>query len=86
MGILTAIASSFLDQAVPNHTAVFGEVGLTGEIRPISHLEKRVSETSKMGFQRCLIPFSNLKRMNQKAELELIGIRDVQQAMLYLFE
>jgi len=86
MGILTAIASSFLDQAVPNHTAVFGEVGLTGEIRPISHLEKRVSETSKMGFQRCLIPFSNLKRMNQKPEIELIGIRDVQQAMLYLFE
>jgi len=86
MGILTAIASSFLDQAVPNHTAVFGEVGLTGEIRPISHLELRVSETSKMGFQRCLIPFSNLKRMNQKPEIELIGIRDVQQAMLYLFE
>lgn len=86
MGILTSIASSFLDQAIPNHTAVFGEVGLTGEIRPISHLEKRVSETSKMGFQRCLIPFSNLKRMNQKPEIELIGIRDVQQAMLYLFE
>jgi len=86
MGILTAIASSFLDQAVPNHTAVFGEVGLTGEIRPISHLEMRVSETSKMGFQRCLIPFSNLKRMNQKPEIELIGIKDVQQAMLYLFE
>jgi DNA repair protein RadA/Sms len=86
MGILTAIASSFLDQAVPNHTAVFGEVGLTGEIRPISHLELRVSETSKMGFQRCLIPFSNLKRMTQKPEIELIGIRDVQQAMLYLFE
>lgn len=86
MGILTAIASSFLDQAIPNHTAVFGEVGLTGEIRPISHLEKRVSETSKMGFQRCLIPYSNLKRMNQKPEIELIGIRDVQQAMLYLFE
>lgn len=86
MGILTAIASSFLDQSVPNHTAVFGEVGLTGEIRPISRLEMRVSETSKMGFQRCLIPFSNLKRMNQKTDIELIGIRDVQQAMLYLFE
>jgi len=86
MGILTAVASSFLDQSVPNHTAVFGEIGLTGEIRPISHLETRVAETSKMGFQRCLIPFSNLKRMTQKPQIELIGIRDVQQAMLYLFE
>jgi DNA repair protein RadA/Sms len=86
MGILTAVASSFLDQAVPNHTAVFGEIGLTGEIRPISHLETRLAETTKMGFQRCLIPMSNLKRMNQKPQIELIGIRDVQQVMLYLFE
>ncbi|KPA09517.1 DNA repair protein radA [Candidatus Magnetomorum sp. HK-1] len=86
MGIITAVASSFLDQAVSNNTAVFGEVGLTGEIRPISHLETRLAETSKMGFQRCLVPFSNLKRMTQKPQLELIGIRNVQQAMLYLFE
>jgi len=86
MGIFAAVASSFLDQAVPNHTAVFGEIGLTGEIRPISHLEKRLAETTKMGFQRCLIPHSNLKRMTQKPQIELIGIRDVQQVMLYLFE
>jgi len=86
MGIIAAVASSFLDQAVSKDTAVFGEVGLTGEIRPISHLETRLAETSKMGFTKCLIPYSNLKRMTKKTKLELIGIRDVQQAMLYLFE
>ncbi|MBF0452431.1 MAG: DNA repair protein RadA [Candidatus Magnetomorum sp.] len=86
MGILAAVASSFLDQAVPNQTAVFGEVGLTGEIRPISHIEKRLAETAKMGFQRCLLPVSNLKRMIHKPQIELIGVRDVQQVMLYLFE
>jgi len=86
MGILTSVASSFLDQPIANHTAVFGEIGLTGEIRPISHLETRLAEISKMGFQRCLVPYSNLKRMNQKPDVELIGIRDVQQAMLYLFQ
>ncbi|CAN2040076.1 DNA repair protein RadA [Candidatus Magnetomoraceae bacterium gMMP-15] len=85
MGIVSAVISSFIDKPIQERTVVFGEVGLTGEVRGISHIETRISETKKMGFERCVIPASNLKRMTKKLDLELIGIKTVAQAMRVLF-
>jgi len=85
LGIISAVASSFLDRPVPENTAVLGEVGLTGEIRGISHIEARVSEAGKMGFNRCLIPKSNLKRMTSAAGMDLIGVNSVSEAVENLF-
>jgi DNA repair protein RadA/Sms len=85
IGIVSAIASSFLNRSVPDGVIVLGEIGLTGEIRAIGHVETRVSESKKMGFTRCLIPFGNLKRMSTINGIELTGIKTVSEAMQVLF-
>ncbi len=85
LGIVSAVASSFLDRSIQNSTLVFGEVGLTGEIRAIGHVETRVAEAKKMGFTRCLLPQSNLKRMAQIKGIKLIGVRTVSEALEELF-
>ena len=63
LGIVSAIASSFLDQPIMEGTAVVGEVGLTGEVRAVGQIETRAAEMKKMGFTRCLVPRNNLERM-----------------------
>ncbi len=85
LAIASAITSSFLDKSIPEGTVLIGEVGLTGEIRAISHSETRVSEISKMGFIRCLVPESNLKRMTGNEGISLIGIKTLGEAIEYLF-
>jgi DNA repair protein RadA/Sms len=85
MGIVAAVASSFLDRPVPEGSIVLGEVGLTGEVRAVGQVETRVAEIRKMGFTRCLIPESNLKRMKPVEGVETIGIRSVIQAVETLF-
>jgi len=85
MGIIAAVASSFLDRPVLDGSVVLGEVGLTGEVRAISHAETRVMEIKKMGFKRCLVPESNLKRMAGIDGIELAGIKNISEAMELLF-
>lgn len=85
MGIIAAIASSFLDRPVPEGHIVMGEVGLTGEVRAISQVETRVSEIRKMGFSRCLVPESNLRRMTAVTGIDLVGIQTVTQAVEAIF-
>jgi len=85
MGIVAAVASSFLDRPIKNDMIVFGEVGLTGEVRAIGHVETRVAEAKKMGFSKCFVPASNLKRISPIKGIELIGIRTVSEAMEELF-
>lgn len=85
MGIVAAVASSFLDRSIQNDTIVFGEVGLTGEVRAIGHVEARAAEAKKMGFTRCLVPASNLQRIAATKGMEFKGIRTVSEAMEELF-
>jgi len=85
LGIISAIASSFLDKAIPEGTVVLGEVGLTGEVRAIGQIDNRAAEIRKMGFSRCLVPFSNLKRMPKVDGLELVGVKTVEAAIENLF-
>ncbi len=85
MGVIAAVASSFLDRPVAQGAVVFGEVGLTGEVRAVSRAEIRVAEIAKMGFTRCLVPDTNLKRMNRTGGCELLGIKSISEAMEILF-
>jgi DNA repair protein RadA/Sms len=85
LGIVAAVASSFLNQPVSDGTIVFGEVGLTGEVRPIGHIDTRVAEAKKMGFQKCLMPHSNLNRMTATKGIELVGAKTLAEAVEYLF-
>lgn len=85
MGVVAAIASSFFDRPIQPGSVVLGEVGLTGEIRAISHVETRVAEIKKMGFTRCLVPHGNQVRMSPVDGIELIGITNVSEAVETLF-
>jgi DNA repair protein RadA/Sms len=85
LAIVAAIASSFLDKAVPNRTVVAGEVGLTGEVRAIGQVEQRIAEARKMGFTRCILPHGNLKRLPPERGIEISGVRSVSEAVETLF-
>jgi len=85
MAIVSAIASSFLDKPVSGGTVVIGEVGLTGEVRAVGQIDKRVAEAKKMGFKRCLVPDSNLKRIPDIDGIEVAGIKTVPEAVETLF-
>ena len=85
LGIAAAVASSFLDRAIPEKMMLLGEVGLAGEVRGISQLEPRISEVRKMGFTRCIVPKSSLKVMSKMGGIELIGINEISEMMDILF-
>ena len=85
LAIVAAVASSFLDKPLPEGTMVLGEVGLTGEVRAIGQVDTRLSESRKMGFTRCLVPASNLKRLRDIKEIEIMGVRTVSEAVENLF-
>jgi DNA repair protein RadA/Sms len=85
MGIVAAVASSFLDRPIRDGTIILGEVGLTGEVRAIGHVDLRTAEAKKMGFTQCLVPEGNLKRMPAVKGIKLKGVKTVEEAMEELF-
>jgi DNA repair protein RadA/Sms len=85
LAIVGAIASSFLDKPVPDRTVVMGEVGLTGEVRAIGQAEPRILEARKMGFNRCILPHGNLKRLPAMEGIDIAGVRSVSEAVENLF-
>jgi DNA repair protein RadA/Sms len=85
MAIVAAVASSFLDKPIADGTVVLGEVGLTGEVRSIGHVETRISESRKMGFTRCLVPAGNLKRLPGIEGIEITGVSTVAEVVENLF-
>jgi DNA repair protein RadA/Sms len=86
LGIVMAIASSYKNKAIDSKTIVFGEVGLTGEIRGVSQAETRIREAKKMGFNRCILPYSNIDGMiePEKLGIELVGVTNVYDALKHL--
>jgi DNA repair protein RadA/Sms len=85
LGIVSAVASSFLDRSIPDGFLTIGEVGLAGEVRGVSHLETRIAEVQKMGFTRCIVPDASLKQLNKKSDIELIGVDTLSKVIEILF-
>jgi DNA repair protein RadA/Sms len=83
LGVLAAIASSVRNRVIPPTTAMFGEVGLAGEIRGISQAPLRVREAAQMGFRRCIMPEANIDPSERKAagDCKLVGVRSVSEAL-----
>jgi DNA repair protein RadA/Sms len=79
VGMTLSIVSSLKDAAVDPRVVAVGEVGLGGEIRMVSQMEKRIAEAGKLGFKRCILPRSNMKLRN--GEIELIEVESVEQAI-----
>ena len=85
LGIVAAIASSFRNVPVDAGSAVFGEVGLAGEVRATSQAGIRVREAYAMGFRRCVIPAGNLTGLDYDDGIEVVGVRNVADALEALF-
>ena len=81
LGMILVTASSFKNVAIPKDMVIMGEVGLTGEVRSINLIEKRLKEAEKMGFKKCIIPESNKKVLKDKFKLDIIGVKNVNEAM-----
>ena len=81
LGIVLAACSSFKNISIPNDTIAIGEVGLTGEVRSVNMIDKRLKESEKLGFKRCIIPESNKKLLKDSYKLDIIGVQNILDAM-----
>ena len=84
LGIVMAIASSYKNKPIAGDTIVFGEVGLSGEVRAVTMPEQRVAEAKKLGFKTCIVPAVALKSIGKVDGIEVIGVNSVNQAMNYI--
>lgn len=84
LAMIIALASSFRDKTVPFDLAAIGEVGLTGELRSVHALNQRLSEVSRLGFTKCLIPAQNSGKIIQPEGLTLIKVRNIREALAAL--
>ncbi len=87
LGIVMAIASSFMNRPVPSDTIVVGEVGLGGEVRGVSRIETRLKEAIHMGFKRCILPKRNCKGLSSSytEKIKLVGVELVDEAIREIF-
>ncbi len=81
LGVALVVASSFKNISIPKDIAVIGEVGLTGEIRSVNLIDKRLKEIERLGFKRCLIPENNKKLLKDTYNLDIIGVRNINDAL-----
>ncbi len=85
LSVISAVLSSNLDITIDRDTCLCGEVGLSGEIRPVNRIEQRILEAEKLGFSRILIPANNLKGFTQKVKIEIQQVKRVSDAFRLLF-
>ena len=79
--VILAVASSYRDRAVPNDFVAVGEVGLTGEIRSVSHMNQRLGEIARLGFKRCIIPKNGSEKLEIPSGLTVYRVRNLMEAI-----
>ena len=86
LSVIAAVLSSNVDTPIDEGWCMAGEVGLSGEVRPVARIEQRISEAEKLGFQHIIIPKYNLSGLNRKKfKIELVPVRKVEEALRALF-
>ena len=81
LGIVTTIASSLREIPIDPKVFMFGEVGLSGEIRAVAHAEQRIKEAAKIGFKKAVMSRTNQGRLKEFFGLEIFGVKDVEDAL-----
>lgn len=84
LAVLTAIASSYLDKPVPTKLAAVGEVGLSGELRSINHIEQRLAEVQRLGFTQCVVPSQQAHKLRAPGDLRLLPVKNIGQVLRLL--
>lgn len=86
LSVIAAVLSSNVDTGIERNVCLCGEVGLSGEIRPVSRIMQRIGEAEKLGFSRILVPYANLGGLDKsKFKIEVIGLHKVEEALRELF-
>jgi DNA repair protein RadA/Sms len=81
LAVCCSIASSLLDKTSDNMSVIVGEVGLGGEIRTVSQVEKRIQEAERLGFKKIIIPRNNLKELKQNEKIKIIAVGSLSEAI-----
>ena len=84
LGIVMALVSSYRNRPIDEKTIVFGEVGLSGEVRAVNMPEQRVAEAKKLGFKTCILPEVCRESLKEIKGIGLVGVRTVKDAMDYV--
>ena len=79
--VVLAVASSYRDQPIPDDLVAIGEVGLTGEIRSVSHMNQRLAEAARLGFKKCIIPRNGVEKMEIPSGLTVYRVRNIREAI-----
>lgn len=79
--IVLALASSYRDQCIPDDMVAIGEVGMTGEIRSVSHMNQRLAEIVRLGFKKCMIPRSGSEKLDIPEGLTVYRVRNIREAI-----
>ncbi len=83
--VALALVSGITDKPVPDEIVAIGEIGLSGEVRSVSRISARISEAARLGFTKCIVPRSCLKQIKTKANIEVIGVRNLHEAIANVF-
>ena len=86
LAVALSLISSLKNQVISEDTLAFGEIGLAGEVRGVSFAQERISEASRLGFKKCILPFQNLRSLQNKSSnaIDLIGVKNVREAFAAL--
>lgn len=79
--VALAVASSYRDVPIPDDLAAIGEIGLTGEIRSVSHMNQRLGEVSRLGFKKCIIPRGGSEKLEVPSGLTVYRVRNLREAI-----
>lgn len=82
LAVAISLISSLKDCAINESSIAFGEIGLAGEIRAVSHAKERIIEANRLGFTKCVLPYHNLKSISgiDSLNIEIIGVRSIREA------
>ena len=86
LSIALALVSSLRDKPIDDGLVAFGELGLAGEVRSVSHAVSRIMEADRLGFSKCIVPAQSLKEVKHldKLRIEVIGVSNIKQAFAAL--
>ena len=84
LGVCAAIATGLRDKAIPHDMLFIGEIGLGGELRGVSQLEKRLAEAAKLGFKSAVVPMQSLRGAVLPKELKVYGAKNLFEALSYI--
>ena len=81
LAVALAVASSYRDQPIPNDLVAIGEIGLTGEIRSVSHMNQRLAEIERLGFKKCIIPQKSSEKLEIPKSLTIYKVKNLREAI-----